>query len=58
MLFLLTDTKCTVDGLLEGAEYEFHVIAVNRAGPGLPSSASNSVLAKDPISMVLLFIYF
>ncbi|KAG8125722.1 hypothetical protein E2320_020886 [Naja naja] len=42
------DTKCTVDGLLEGAEYEFHVIAVNRAGPGVPSSASSSVVAKIP----------
>uniref|UniRef100_A0A670XXR4 Immunoglobulin superfamily member 22 n=1 Tax=Pseudonaja textilis TaxID=8673 RepID=A0A670XXR4_PSETE len=45
----IQDTKCTVDGLLEGAEYEFHVIAVNRAGPGVPSSASSSVVAKDPI---------
>ncbi|XP_039206714.1 immunoglobulin superfamily member 22 [Crotalus tigris] len=45
----IQDTKCKVDGLLEGAEYEFHVIAVNRAGPGLPSSASNSVVARDPI---------
>uniref|UniRef100_A0A8C6XX16 Immunoglobulin superfamily member 22 n=1 Tax=Naja naja TaxID=35670 RepID=A0A8C6XX16_NAJNA len=44
----IQDTKCTVDGLLEGAEYEFHVIAVNRAGPGVPSSASSSVVAKIP----------
>ncbi|XP_042302172.1 immunoglobulin superfamily member 22 isoform X1 [Sceloporus undulatus] len=43
------DTKCKVDSLLEDTEYEFRVIAVNRAGPGLPSSASNSVVARDPI---------
>ncbi|XP_063149067.1 immunoglobulin superfamily member 22 [Candoia aspera] len=45
----IQDTKCKVDGLLEDTEYEFRVIAVNRAGPGFPSSASNSVVAKDPI---------
>ncbi|KAF7245553.1 Immunoglobulin superfamily member 22 [Varanus komodoensis] len=46
---LIQDTKCKVDGLLEDTEYEFQVIAVNRAGPGHPSCASNSVMAKDPI---------
>ncbi|KAJ7344394.1 hypothetical protein JRQ81_000344 [Phrynocephalus forsythii] len=46
---LIQDTKCKVDGLLEDTEYEFRVIAVNRAGPGQPSSASNSVVTKDPI---------
>ncbi|XP_060132103.1 immunoglobulin superfamily member 22 isoform X1 [Zootoca vivipara] len=46
---LIQDTKCKVDGLLEDTEYEFRVIAVNRAGPGQPSSASNSVVARDPI---------
>ncbi|XP_053123582.1 immunoglobulin superfamily member 22 isoform X1 [Hemicordylus capensis] len=45
----IQDTKCKVDGLLEDTEYEFRVIAVNRAGPGQPSSASNSVVARDPI---------
>nr|XP_060624176.1 immunoglobulin superfamily member 22 [Anolis sagrei ordinatus] len=46
---LVQGTKCKVDGLLEDTEYEFRVIPVNRAGPGLPSSASNSVVARDPI---------
>lgn len=46
----ISDTKCTVDGLLEDTEYEFRVIAVNKSGPGHPSMPSNSVVAKDPVS--------
>lgn len=46
----IADTKYTVDGLLEDTEYEFRVIAVNKAGPGHPSMPSNSVVAKDPVS--------
>lgn len=46
---LVPDTECAVGGLVEDMEYEFRVIAVNRAGEGIPSVASNSVLAKDPI---------
>lgn len=45
---LVPDTKCTMGDLVEDMEYEFRVIAVNRAGEGVPSAASNSVLAKDP----------
>ncbi|XP_051820852.1 immunoglobulin superfamily member 22 [Antechinus flavipes] len=45
----IQDTKCKVDGLLEDTEYEFRVIAVNRAGQGQPSMPSTSVVAKDPI---------
>lgn len=49
MLFcLVPDSKYAVCGLVEDMEYEFRVIAVNRAGEGIPSAASNSVLAKDP----------
>ncbi|XP_051885661.1 immunoglobulin superfamily member 22-like [Pristis pectinata] len=45
----IQDTKFTADGLLEDMEYEFRVTAINRAGLGQPSTASNSVVAKDPI---------
>lgn len=42
------DTKYAVGGLVEDMEYEFRVTAVNRAGEGIPSAASNPILAKDP----------
>uniref|UniRef100_UPI00398E8544 immunoglobulin superfamily member 22-like n=1 Tax=Pristiophorus japonicus TaxID=55135 RepID=UPI00398E8544 len=41
--------KFTAEGLTEDVEYEFRVMAVNRAGVGQPSTTSNSVMAKDPI---------
>lgn len=40
-------TSFTVKGLKDGAEYEFRVIAVNKAGPGQPSEPSQSIVAKD-----------
>lgn len=46
----ISGTKCTVNGLLEDTEYEFRVIAVNKAGPGQPSVPSSSVVVKDPVS--------
>lgn len=39
-----------ITGLLEGAMYQFRVIAVNAAGCGLPSMPSDPVLCRDPIS--------
>jgi predicted phage tail protein len=36
-----------VDGLKEGDEYEFRVVAVNKAGPGEPSDPSRKMIAKN-----------
>lgn len=39
-------TKGTVPNLEEGKEYEFRVVAVNKAGPSEPSDPSRSLVAK------------
>lgn len=45
-----------VTGLLEGAMYQFRVIAANAAGCGLPSMPSDPVLCRDPISKNCTFL--
>ena len=40
------ENSATVPDLEEGEEYEFRVIAVNKAGPSEPSEPSRSVIAK------------
>ena len=37
-----------VHGLKEGQEYQFRVKAVNEAGSGAPSTATEPVVAKKP----------
>ena len=48
--------KGTCGGLSEGKEYEFRVIAVNKAGPSEPSEASNAVIAKPRFCIYFLFL--
>jgi len=46
--FPVKDTAYTVPGLKEGEEYQFRVKAVNEAGPGAPSQATQPVVAEKP----------
>jgi hypothetical protein len=39
--------QASVDGLQEGEEYEFRIVAKNKAGKGQPSDPSDAVIAKD-----------
>ena len=44
----IADTEFTVKGLQEGKEYEFRVAAVNKAGPGDFSEATDRIKAQPP----------
>ncbi|ESO03551.1 hypothetical protein HELRODRAFT_191869 [Helobdella robusta] len=44
----ILDNEVTVKGLKEGREYEFRVAAVNDAGPGAFSDASEAIKAAPP----------
>ena len=45
------DTNTKVDGLREGAEYEFRVTAENKAGAGPASDPTKAKYGEPPISM-------
>lgn len=47
---LFSEKKYAVTDVIEGAEYEFRVVAINTCGPGEPSGPSDSVFARDPQS--------
>ena len=42
------ENNCTIPNLKEGEEYQFRVKAVNEAGPGAPSVATQPVVAERP----------
>lgn len=45
----LTDTKYAVQGVVDGAPYEFRVSAINLSGAGDPSFPCDTVIAQDPL---------
>lgn len=45
----LLERTLEVGGLSEGVQYEFRVIAVNKAGLGKPSEPSTAASALDPL---------
>ena len=49
------DTTFKVPKLTEGMEYEFRVSAVNDAGPGKPSKATQPHKVRDPICKCLIY---
>lgn len=54
----INDTSFDVKGLSEGKEYEFRVAAVNEAGPGQYSEASDGIKAAPPPCKALQKKYF
>lgn len=48
---LVANTSAVVPNLRTGFRYQFRVTAVNKAGPGSPSSSSTDVDVKDQIGL-------
>uniref|UniRef100_A0A8C3MMZ7 Uncharacterized protein n=1 Tax=Geospiza parvula TaxID=87175 RepID=A0A8C3MMZ7_GEOPR len=46
----ITENRYRVTGLIEGNEYEFHVMAENAAGVGPPSDVSKLIKCREPVS--------
>lgn len=52
IFYYILEKKYAVTDVMEGAEYEFRVIAINTCGPGEPSGPSDYVFARDPQSKI------
>lgn len=48
-----TQFKVAVQNLIENKEYQFRVVAVNKAGPGTPSEPSRPQVAKPRYGKLL-----
>ncbi|POI20489.1 hypothetical protein CIB84_015762, partial [Bambusicola thoracicus] len=46
----IAENRYRVTGLIEGNEYEFHVMAENAAGVGPPSDVSKLIKCREPVS--------
>ena len=51
----IKETSYTVRDLVEKSEYQFRILAENKAGFGEPSDSSQTRMAKPPYGMFLTF---